>query len=101
MTESGGTSNPAESALVPIGAAALLGLVAFRCLVMISPDPSFDVDPLAQPVPWFGLGPGGSALCSIWILLAGTVARAIGTTRPGRRAWQDGCSGCWPSRDSW
>lgn len=73
MTESGGTSNPAESALVPIGAAALLGLVAFRCLVMISPDPSFDVDPLAQPVPWFGLGPGGSALCSIWILLAGTL----------------------------
>lgn len=51
----------------------LLGLIAFRCLVMISPEPSFDLDPMAEPAPWFGLGPGGSALSSILILLAGTL----------------------------
>ncbi|MEE2681673.1 MAG: O-antigen ligase family protein [Planctomycetota bacterium] len=62
-----------ESVLVPLGAAALLGLIAFRCLVMISPDPSFDLDPMAEASPWFGLGPSGSSMTSIWILLASSV----------------------------
>ena len=63
----------AESVLVPLGAAALLGLIAFRCLVMVSPDPSFDLDPMVEASPWFGLGPSGSAMCSIWMLLASSL----------------------------
>ena len=74
MSESTPSKSPsAESVLGPLGAAMLLGLIAFRCLVMISPEPSFDLDPMTEPAPWFGLGPGGSALSSILMLLAGTL----------------------------
>ena len=62
-----------DSILVPIGVAVILGLIAFRCLVMISPDPSFDLDPMMEPARWFGLGPGGSAFSSILLLFAGTL----------------------------
>ena len=74
MSEAAAPSGPrGESVLVPLGAAALLGLIAFRCLVMISPSPSFDLDPMVEASPWFGLGPGGSSMTSIWILLASSL----------------------------
>jgi hypothetical protein len=55
------------------GTALLLGVIAFRCLVAISPNPTFDVDPLQNPLPWFGIGPSGVLLTSILMLLASSL----------------------------
>ena len=69
--------------LVGLGAALLLGIVTLRCLVAISPDPTFDIDPIQDPLPWFGIGPGVSLLLSS-LLLLGTFFIFLGERLSGR-----------------
>ena len=65
------------------GIALLLGVIAFRCLVAISPNPIFDVDPLQSPLPWFGIGPSGVLLTSTLMLL-GSAMILLGERLQGR-----------------
>ena len=65
------------------GTALLVGVVAFRALVAISSDPFFDVDPLQNPLPWFGIGPVGVLVTSVLILLAASLI-FIGERLQGR-----------------
>lgn len=83
MTNESSEGEAGNSLLVPFGAALLLGVVAFRCLVAISPNPTFDIDPLRDPFPWFGIGPGVSALLSV-LLLLGTSIVLLGERLSGR-----------------
>ena len=66
-----------------LGVAFLVALVAARCLIGITSDPHFDVDPLQNPLPWFGIGPAGVLLFSVLALLAGTLI-LLGERASGR-----------------
>lgn len=68
---------------LPLGVALLLGVIGFRCLVAISPDPFFDVDPMRNPLPWFGIGPLGVLLTAFLSLVAGSLI-LYGAHRRGR-----------------
>ena len=65
------------------GAALLLGVIACRATTLISPLPSFDVDPLQNAVPWLGIGPAGVLAGTALVLLASGMILA-GERRAGR-----------------
>ena len=59
--------------LLPAATSLLLGLIALRCFVASTFDPAFDVDPLNDPLPWFGIGPGQGALVSVLSLIVSSI----------------------------
>jgi hypothetical protein len=59
--------------LLPVATSLLLGLIALRCFVASTFDPAFEVDPLVDPLHWFGIGPGQGALLSVLSLVVSSI----------------------------
>ena len=67
----------ARSVGLDVLGSAVLALVAFRCFVLIAPRRFFDVDPALDPSPLTGLGPTGSLVVDLLLLLVSAAIFAL------------------------
>jgi tetratricopeptide (TPR) repeat protein len=75
--------SPLAEALRLGGAIAIAAIAAMRCAILFVPQVVFDVDPASSPEPIGGLGPGGSLVLDVALLLA-CAAVFAGEARSGR-----------------
>jgi tetratricopeptide (TPR) repeat protein len=75
--------SPLAEALRLGGIIAIAAIAAMRCAILFVPQVVFDVDPAASPAPIGGLGPGGSLVLDVALLLA-CAAVFTGEARSGR-----------------
>lgn len=83
MTDVAASSQAAADRIRWISALALTGIAIARCCIVFAPRTFFDVDPAIDGEPIGGLGPAGSLLLDLLLLLA-SAAALIGESLAGR-----------------
>lgn len=70
------------------GALGIIAISLMRAMVMFTPDPYFDTDPVAVPIAFAGLGPMGSLWLDLTLLLMAQLALAgESLARRGVKVW--------------